>query len=35
MTPGGFPLWVSEVEPGSVHAITAAPAPRPLAAGRK
>jgi hypothetical protein len=24
MTPGGFPLWVSEVEPGSVHDITAA-----------
>jgi hypothetical protein len=23
-TPGGFPLWVSEAEPGSVHDITAA-----------
>jgi DDE superfamily endonuclease len=22
--PGGFPLWVSDVEPGSVHDITAA-----------
>ena len=25
MAPDGFPLWVSEVEPGSVHDITAAP----------
>lgn len=24
LAPGGFPLWVSEVEPGSVHDITAA-----------
>jgi hypothetical protein len=24
MAPDGFPLWVSEVEPGSVHDITAA-----------
>jgi hypothetical protein len=24
MTPGGFPLWVSEAEPGSVHDLTAA-----------
>ena len=23
-TPGGFPLWVSDAEPGSVHDITAA-----------
>jgi hypothetical protein len=24
LAPGGFPLWVSGVEPGSVHDITAA-----------
>jgi hypothetical protein len=24
LTPGGFPLWASEVEPGSVHDLTAA-----------
>ena len=24
LAPGGFPLWVSPVEPGSVHDITAA-----------
>jgi hypothetical protein len=24
MTPDGFPLWVSQVEPGSVHDLTAA-----------
>jgi DDE superfamily endonuclease len=24
LAPGGFPLWVSQVEPGSVHDITAA-----------
>jgi hypothetical protein len=24
MTPAGFPLWISDVEPGSVHDITAA-----------
>ncbi len=37
LTPDGFPLWVSQVEPGSVHDITAAradalPAPGPAAA---
>ena len=24
LAPGGFPLWVSDVEPGSVHDLTAA-----------
>ena len=31
-TPGGFPLWVSDAEPGSVHDITAARAARPARA---
>ena len=31
-TPGGFPLWVSAAEPGSVHDITAARSPCPARA---
>jgi DDE superfamily endonuclease len=31
LAPDGFPLWVSDVEPGSVHDITAARAHAPPA----